>query len=114
VLGRNPDHVVGADSAFVMNRSLPMKVSPEGYLETVPELIVEFRSKNDTSAEISEKNADYLQSGARLVWLLDPDTETAVEHRPNTQPKTHRRSDTLTCDDIIPGFQLSAAELFRP
>src|SRR5262245_24289558 len=41
VLGRKPDSVVGPDAAFVTKASLPIRKSPEGYLETIPELVVE-------------------------------------------------------------------------
>jgi Uma2 family endonuclease len=113
VLARQPDHVVGADAAFVTNRSLPAIESPEGYLETIPELIVEIRSKNDTNAEIKERVADYLRTGAQIVWIVDPTPETVQEHRPNSQPRTYHKTDTLVCEDIIPGFRLALADLFR-
>jgi len=113
VLARKPDHIVGADAAFIANQSLPAREAPEGYLETVPELVVEIRSKNDTNAEIAEKVADYLQAGSTLVWVIDPTPETVTEHRPNSQPRVFEKTNALTCEDIIPGFRLSLAELFR-
>jgi Uma2 family endonuclease len=112
VLARNPDHVFGADAAFVTNRSFPVKESSEGYLETIPELVAEIRSKNDTKAELEEKIADYLRAGVLLVWLVDPPTKSVAEHRPNAQPRTLRADDVLTCDDIICGFRLPLPELF--
>src|SRR5713226_9077293 len=39
ILWRDPDRVVGADAVFIANRSLPLRVSAEGYLETIPDLI---------------------------------------------------------------------------
>ena len=113
VLERSPDHVVGPDTAFVMARSLPAGISSEGYLDTIPELVVAIRSKNDTNAEIDEKVADYLKAGAQLVWAVDPEAETVAEHRPQSRPRTLGTTDTLACDDIIPGFRLPLAELFR-
>jgi Uma2 family endonuclease len=113
VLARNPDDVRGADAAFVMKKSLPARESPEGFLEAIPELIVEIKSKNDTAAEIAEKVVDYLNAGAKLVWVLEPAKEAVVEHRPNSQPKTWQKSDSIFCDDIIPGFRLMLAELYR-
>src|SRR3984957_15500882 len=41
VLACNPDHVDGADAVFITNARLPIRRTPEGYLETIPELIVE-------------------------------------------------------------------------
>src|SRR5689334_22117731 len=40
IIARNPDHVLLADALFVTNVRLPIRRSPEGYLETIPELIV--------------------------------------------------------------------------
>jgi Uma2 family endonuclease len=113
VLGRKPDHIVGADVAFVASRSLPARESPEGYLETIPELIVEIRSKNDTTTEIATKVTDYLKAGVQLVWVVDPDADTVTEHRPNAKPKVYQKTDSLSCGDIIPGFRLAIADLFR-
>jgi Uma2 family endonuclease len=113
VLARNPDDIRGADAAFVMKKSLPPRESPEGFLESIPELIVEIKSKNDTAAEIAEKVADYLGAGAKLIWVLEPAKDIVVEHRPNSQPKIWHKSDSLYCDEIIPGFRLPLADLFR-
>lgn len=113
VLARNPDHVVSPDAAFVKNHSLPVKVSSEGFLETIPELVVEIRSKNDSTKQIAEKVADYLQAGVQLVWIVDSTAQAVTEHRGNLQPKVLGVADTLQCEDIIPNFRLSIAELFR-
>lgn len=113
VLEREPDHVVGADAAFIAKRSLPARVAPEGYLATIPELVVEIRSKNDRTSEVAEKIADYLRAGAHVVWVVDSDNENVTEHRPNVEPKVLTTADSLTCNDIISGFQLSLADLFR-
>jgi Uma2 family endonuclease len=107
ILWRNPDRVVGADAAFIANRSLPIRRSPEGYLETIPELVVEVRSKNDTVPAIQRKVDDYLAAGVRVVWLADPAARTVTAHRRGVEPQVFREDDTLTVEeDIIPGFQL--------
>lgn len=113
VLDRDPDHVFGADAAFIAKQSLPAHESSEGYLETIPELVVEIRSKNDTEAEIAEKVADYLKAGCVVAWTVDPEPKCVIEHRLNFEPKTYHTNDALTCDDVIPGFRLPLAELFK-
>lgn len=113
VLERRPDHIVAADAALIAKQSLPAHQSPEGYLETIPELAVEIRDKNDTSSEIDKKVADYLKAGCVLVWVVKPDPKSVTEYRPQSQPKTYRLADSLSCDDIIPGFHLPLAELFE-
>ena len=112
LLARNPDHVLGPDAAFVTNASLPAKLTSEGYLEAVPQLVVEIRSKNDTAKQIAAKVADYLQAGSMLVWVAEPESETVTEHRGGQPPKTYRKGEQLVCEDVIPGFRLPLTELF--
>lgn len=111
VLRRNPDRVVGADAAFVLTKSLPVRRSPEGYLETIPELVVEIRSKNDFRPEIAAKNEEYFDAGVELVWVIDPEAKTVTAHRRGTSDQTFQQTDTLTCH-LIPGFAVPVANLF--
>jgi Uma2 family endonuclease len=113
LVSRNPDSVLGPDVVFITTRSMPIHQSPEGYLETIPELIVEIRSKNDTLAELNRKVQEYLRASAKLVWLVDAVAKTVIEHRPGGSDKTYTVSDLLACDDIIPGFRLALAEFFK-
>lgn len=113
ILWKDPFRVVAPDAAFVAKSSLPIARSPEGYLETIPDLVVEARSKNDTLPFLERKVADDLHAGVRLVWLADGDSETVTEFRPDQKPKTYAVSDTLECDDVIPNFRLTLAELFQ-
>ena len=113
ILWRDPDRLVGADVAFIANRSLPLIVSSEGYLETIPELVGEVRSKNDSDDEVNEKVADYLTAGVRVVWVLDPATTCVIEHRPDQPPRVFGKDEDLTVEDVIPGFRVLVADLFR-
>src|SRR5947199_5726725 len=87
ILWKNPDRVVGPDAVFVAKESLPIRTSKEGYLETIPELVVEVRSKNDTGPEVSKKVQDYLKAGVRVVWVSDPGKHTVTVYRPREKAK---------------------------
>lgn len=112
VLWRNPDRVVGPDAAFIANDRLPFRTSPEGYLETIPHLIVEVRSRNDSLVEMQQKTRDYLQASVQIVWLVDPLSKTVTAHRQNAAPQVLRADDVLTANGVIPGFQLRFADIF--
>jgi Uma2 family endonuclease len=111
VLRRNPDRLVGPDAVFIANRSLPLRLSPEGYLETIPNLVVEVRSKNDTQPRIDRKVNEYLNAGV-VVWVLDPDARTVTVYRHGEQAQRLSAGDILTAPDVIPGFQVAVATLF--
>jgi Uma2 family endonuclease len=111
VLRRDPDRVVGADAAFVLSGSLPARRSVEGYLETIPEIVVEIRSKNDTTPEVLAKRDEYFAAGVRTVWVLDPDDRTVTVHAPPIIPVAFGPTDTFT-SPLLPGFAVPVAKLF--
>jgi Uma2 family endonuclease len=113
VLWRNPDRVVGADIAFIRRESLPVKESREGYLETIPDLVVEVASKNDSAAYLERKAGDYLRAGVRVVWVADPQAKTLTEHRRDVQPRLFAETETVALPEIIPGLKLALPDLFR-
>ena len=109
---RNPDSVVGADAAFIATRSLPYSETSEGYLETIPELVVEVRSKDDRVSEIEAKVRKYLQAGVLVVWDADPKARTVTAHRLGLPPQVFTAADELTAPEVIPTFRVSVARLF--
>jgi Uma2 family endonuclease len=112
VLGRDPDSILGPDAAFILKESLPVQRSKEGYLETIPEIVVEVRSKNDTKKEIQVKVELYLDAGVKEIWLLDPVAKTVAVNQADGNVRMFRGDDTLTCD-LLPGFAAPLAKLFE-
>lgn len=112
ILRRNPDTVRAPDAAFVLKRSLPVRMSPEGYLETIPELVVEVRSKNDSLPELRAKADEYLDAGVQIVWLVDPASTTVTVCRAKQSPRKLGVGDVLKAEGVIPGFRVPVAELF--
>jgi Uma2 family endonuclease len=113
ILWRRPDRVVGADAVFISNDSLPIRRSPEGYLETIPDLVAEVVSKNDTEQEIHENVRDYLKAGVRVVWVADPSSRTVTAHRRGRKPKIFKEGDVVTVPDVIPDFQMTVHDVFE-
>lgn len=112
ILRRKPDRVVGADVAFVSTARQPVRKSRQGYLETIPDLVVEVVSKNDRRAYLMRKVNDYLRAGVSIVWLVYPTRRTLVEHRAQREPVTYDESATVELPELIPGFQLRLADVF--
>jgi len=114
VLWRNPDRVVAPDALFVAAASLPIRVSEHGgYLETIPDLVAEVRSPNDTATEVRNKVNDYLAAGVRVVWVADPAAATVTVYRVRQSPQVLGADDELTVEDVIPGFRMPVRDVFR-
>ena len=112
MLARDPDTVRGADIAFVSNERLPAGPRPKGYFPAAPDLAVEVMSPGDTLNEVEDKVDDYLAAGTRLVWVVNPRRRTVTAHRPGVGPTLFGNTETLTGDDIVPGFTCAVAEIF--
>jgi Uma2 family endonuclease len=113
VLWRDPDRVVTPDVLFIANKSMPIRRSPEGYLETIPELVVEVRSKNDSGPFIERKVEHYLKAGVEIIWVIDTTTKAVAIHRSSAPRAILDEADTLELPNLIPGFTLPVAEIFR-
>jgi Uma2 family endonuclease len=113
VLWREPDRVVTPDVLFIAKISLPLRKSSEGYLETIPELVVEIRSKNDSLKYVQRKVRDYLKAGVKIVWIADPATRTVTTHTTAGEPAVFKEGDGLQLPDLIPGFAMAVSDVFQ-
>ncbi len=112
ILRRNPDRVRAPDVSFLAAERIPAGGIPRGYLEVVPDLVIEVLSPTDRRREVEEKIHEWLQGGARIVWLLDPDRRTVTVYEGGRPPRVLSESETLTAEPVLPGFSVPVGELF--
>lgn len=102
------------DASFItLNRMTREQYEEEGYIEIVPDLVAEVISPNDLAGDVEEKLAEWLGAGVKVVWIIYPETRTVRIHRRDGESAFLRSSDTLAAPDVLPGFSLPIAELFR-
>jgi Uma2 family endonuclease len=113
LLARNPDTVRAPDFAFLSQARLAQQNLTGKFYPGAPDLAVEVLSPSDTASEVLEKIDAWLAAGTRMVWVVDPEKQTLTVYAPERQPRTLRLADTLQGEDVLPGFQLPLAEIFR-
>ena len=83
---------------------------PEGerskFGHVVPDFVVELRSKSDRLATLRRKMQEYIDQGVRLAWLIDPRNLTVEIYRPDRPAEILTRPETLSGEDVLPGFVL--------
>ena len=114
VVRRAPDTVRGPDVSFLSHARLPPDQLPEQFISGAPDLAVEIVSPAERWAEVEEKVADYLAGGARLVWIVEPRERRVTVRYPDRAPRVLTAGDALEGEDVVAGFVLPVAELFRP
>ncbi|QYO67595.1 Uma2 family endonuclease [Leptolyngbya sp. 7M] len=62
--------------------------------------------------EIHEKLVEYFASGCRLAWVINPDEQSILVYRQPQPDRLLKVTDTLSGEEVIPGFELPVAELF--
>lgn len=109
-LTRNPDTVRGPDIAFVRRERLPEPV-PTSFLESAPDLVVEVLSPTDRPGETLAKIGDWLEAGARLVWVIDPERRVARVYRQDGSESLLTEENDLDGEDVLPGFRCSVRSI---
>jgi Uma2 family endonuclease len=110
---RDPDTVRAADVLYISTRRLAGR-TPVGYLEIAPELIVEILSPDKRRGMVEDKLKDYFAVGVDLVWVVDPDERYVLAYRGSLfDVERFGEGDVLMDEEILPGFSLPVADLFR-
>ena len=111
-LTTDPDTVRAPDVAFVSAERVRAAGRPLGYFPGAPDLVVEVISPNDLYTEVEDKVAEWLEHGARLVFVVNPRRRTVAVHRPDRPLRILTIDDTLDGEDVVPGWKLPLRELF--
>jgi Uma2 family endonuclease len=91
-----------------------LKKSKRDFVELVPDLVVEIKSKSDRIKPLEEKIQLFLQLGATVGILIDPDKLAVTVYRFNQAPVVLKNHDILSVPELLPGWELSVSELWPP
>ena len=102
-----------SDVSFVSWEKLPGRRLPrQAVPDLVPDLAVEVLSEGNMPREMARKLDEYFSLGVRLVWLVNPMTESTEAYTSRHQSTRLDKSATLEGGVILPGFTLPLSALF--
>lgn len=102
------------DASFVAWDRLPERRVPRDPIaKLAPDLAVEVLSKSNTKREMSRKLDDYFAAGVRLVWYVDPRTESVQCYTSPTASTLVKSPEALDGGEVLPGFVLPLKKLFE-
>ena len=100
------------DISFVARGRFPGDEVSVGFIPFAPDLAVEVLSPDDSPRLVMDKVGEYLQAGVKPVWVVDPETRTAVAYRSLTRAHEIAADGALDGEDVLPGFRCPLSELF--
>lgn len=78
----------------------------EQFVPLCPDFVVELRSASDELKPLQEKLQEYIDNGARLGWLIDPQNQQVEIYGSGTGTEVLRTPVSLSAEPLLPGFVL--------
>lgn len=78
-----------------------------------PDFVVELRSSSDRLAPLQAKMKEYIDNGALLGWLIDPQQRRVGIYRPELAVEVLENPAELSGEGVLPGFVLNLRRLWN-
>jgi Uma2 family endonuclease len=84
----------------------------EDFAPLCPDFVVELRSPKDRLRTLQSKMEEYVQSGAKLGWLIDPKSRCAFVYRSGQAVERIENPKALSGEAVLPGFTFPVSEIW--
>ncbi|MEG4274901.1 MULTISPECIES: Uma2 family endonuclease [unclassified Microcoleus] len=93
----------------------------KGFVPLCPDFVVELReaklsrreSASDSLSTLETKMREYIDNGARLGWLIDPQNRRVEIYRQQAEVEISIDPAELSGQDVLPGFVLNLRRVWR-
>ena len=88
--------------------------SRDGYWHLCPAFVIELRSPSDRLPALRAKMGEYIENGAQLGWLIDPNTRTVEIYRAGRAPEVLADIGSVPGEGPMQGFVLDLRTVWDP
>ena len=81
----------------------------EGFPPICPDFLIELRSRSDRITPLQNKMQEYLASGLRLGWLINPKDKQVEIYRMGQEAEVVGMPVVLSGEEVLPGFSLEVS-----
>ncbi|MGB3492302.1 MAG: Uma2 family endonuclease [Elainellaceae cyanobacterium] len=78
----------------------------KGFAPLCPDFVVELRLETDSLKNLRAKMQEYMDNGAQLGWLIDPQNKQVEIYRAGQVAEVLNNPSTLSGEPVLPGFTL--------
>jgi len=87
-----------------------------GFPPLAPDFAIELASPSDLQAQryadLQAKLQEYIDNGTRLGWLIEPQARRVEIYRPSRKVAVLEDPETLSGEDVLPGFELDLSAIW--
>jgi Uma2 family endonuclease len=84
----------------------------KGFVPLCPDFVIELRSESDSLAKLQVKMIEYIENGATLGWLIDPQHQRVEIYRQKKEVEVLENPSHLSGEDVLPDFSLNLSRIF--
>lgn len=82
------------------------------FVPLCPDFVIELRSPTDSLATLQDKMQEYLENGAEMGLLVDPEQRRVHVYRRGLEIRILEDPKAVACDPVLPGFVLDLREIW--
>jgi Uma2 family endonuclease len=79
-----------------------------------PDFVIELRSPDDRLSRLRPKMREWVDNGASLAWLVDPEPRAVEIYRPGREPETLIDIETVAGEGPVEGLVLDLRPVWDP
>ena len=105
-----PNGATRSPDASWVSRERWQALTPEQkgtFANICPDFVVELRSSSDRLGSLQAKMREYIDNGALLGWLIDPQQRRVEIYRPGLAVEVLENPTELSGEAVLPGFVLN-------
>lgn len=110
-----PNGATRAPDASWVSQERWQTLTPEQkgtFANICPDFVVELRSSSDSLKSLQDKMREYIDNGARLGWLIDPQQRQVEIYRPGLAVEVWSNPAELSGEKVLPGFLLNLCRVW--
>ena len=86
----------------------------ERYWHLAPDFVIELRSHSNRLPVLQAKMQEWIDNGAALAWLIDPDRRVVEIYRPAQPPEVLENASSIQAEGPVAGFTLDLQRVWEP
>jgi len=86
----------------------------DSYWHLCPDFVIEVRSKSDRLKQLREKMREYIEQGAQLGWLINPQDKTIEVFRADGSSQVLTGVDKIEGEGPVSGFVMDLTYVWDP
>lgn len=83
------------------------EVDKQRFAPICPDFVLELRSPSDSITQLRQKMQEYIDNGALLGWLINPQDREVEIYRPNQEKEILKNPSELSAGNVLPNFTLN-------